>query len=632
MHRHWLPKGGDLVADIRQALALEPGAPQLRALRTLGNQNHDFAGITRLGRTIEKVIASLEGPVPDGFQPVRLALLSTSTTSHLAPALRAAGLGRNLAINLYEPAFGQVFQEIARSDSQLHAFAPTTILFANDPYSLFGTDAGPVDDPKKAAADVANAIALLREQWQRARGAFDAHIIQQLPFNPFERLLGENEPRLPGAPASLIASFQQQVRLAAAEDGVDLIDLPHWTQRHGLAAWHSPALWHRSKQEIHPAITPLFGDIVARVIAARLGRSAKCLVLDLDNTLWGGVIGDDGLEGIAIGQGSAAGEGHLSLQRYAKLLARRGIILAVCSKNDHAVALTPFENHPDMLLRADDFSSFVANWADKATNLRHIADELNIGLDALVFVDDNPFERELVRRDLPQVHVPELSDEPAEFAQAIADSGWFESASLTGEDLAKTEQYRSNRQRQSLLAEETDLDSYLAALDMQLDPGAFTAAELPRIVQLINKTNQFNLRTQRYLEPAVARLIDDPAAITRRFRLSDRFGDNGLIAVVIGLLDDARETLTIDTWLMSCRVLGRRVEHATLNVLVEAANQAGASRIVGEYIPSERNGMVKQLYADLGFSLIGESGGTSRWSLDLADYNPLETNIGLKRD
>ena len=632
MYRTWLAPTGDLAADLRLVVgAGSDPKSELLAMGALANRNHDFASMARLDRAISKTLTVLGGEIPASFVPEKLAILSTSTSSHLGPSIRVACFGRQIVSALYEPDYGLIQQELLDQGSGLHGFAPTTVLFADDPYSLFGTTglAG-IDDAAGASAAVEDLVSSLRRRWQAVRTSFSAQVIQQLPFNPFVRLLGENESRLPGSPASLIAAFQAHLRAACNEDGVDLIDLAHWSARDGLAQWHSVALWHRSKQEVHPRCAPLYGDLVARILAARRGKSAKCLVLDLDNTLWGGVIGDDGLDAIAIGQGSAIGEGHLALQHYAKMLARRGIILAVCSKNDHATAMLPFEQHPDMALRATDISSFVANWTDKATNLRRIASDLNIGLDSLVFADDNPFERDLIRQELPDVHVAELADEPSDYAQILADSGWFESVSLTSEDLAKTEQYRTNAERRALLEETTDLESYVGALAMELDSAPFTLLEMPRIVQLINKTNQFNLTTRRHGEAAVRGMIDDPDTVTRRFRLTDRFGDNGLIATVIGVLGgDDKETMVLDTWLMSCRVLGRRVEHAILNVMVDAARQAGARRIIGEYLPTERNGLVKSLYSDLGFSLIDQSEDGSRWLLDCSVYQPHPTSMKI---
>jgi FkbH-like protein len=350
-------------------------------------------------------------------------------------------------------------------------------------------------------------------------------------------------------------------------------------------------------------------------------------VLDLDNTVWGGVVGDDGLEGIVIGQGSAAGEAFVAFQEFARELSRRGVILAVCSKNDEANALEPFEEHPEMVLKRADISCFVANWSDKASNIRQIAQEINIGIDSLVFIDDNPFERNLVRQELPMVAVPEVGEDPTGFIAAIADAGYFEGLSVTEEDRERTSQYQGNKAREALKASTTDLESYLRGLEMQLVWKPFDRIGLPRIVQLINKSNQFNLTTRRYTEEDVLAVMDDPTTFGLQLRLLDRFGDNGIIAIIIGRLRDSHD-LEIDTWLMSCRVLGRQVEPTTLNLIAHESSKLGARRLVGEYIPTKKNGMVKHHYQKLGFTLMQTTdNGGSRSMLDLNSFTPIPTFI-----
>jgi FkbH-like protein len=304
----------------------------------------------------------------------------------------------------------------------------------------------------------------------------------------------------------------------------------------------------------------------------------------------------------------------------------------VCSKNDEANAVEPFEKHPEMVLKRHDIASFVANWNDKASNLRAIAEELNIGIDSLVFVDDNPFERSLVRRELPMVAVPEVGEDPATFAQTLADAGYFEGLAVTEEDRARTNQYQGNRQRERLKASATDLDSYLHSLEMELIWRRFDKLGLQRTVQLINKTNQFNLTTRRYTEEDVLAIMADERAFGLQLRLVDRFGDNGIIAIVIGKMDGA-EDLVIDTWLMSCRVLGRQVEPTTLNLIADAAKRLGARRLIGEYIPTKKNGMVKDHYQKLGFTIVEtDPDGSSRNLLDLPTFVPANTIITVTED
>jgi FkbH-like protein len=307
-------------------------------------------------------------------------------------------------------------------------------------------------------------------------------------------------------------------------------------------------------------------------------------------------------------------------------LGRRGVILAVCSKNDEANALEPFAKHPEMVLRRNDIACFVANWQDKASNLRRIAETLKIGIDSLVFVDDNPAERELVRTELPMVAVPEMPDDPSEYVGTLASAGYFESLRLTDEDSQRGAQYAANSEREKLKTAVTDMDGYLRALEMQLLWRPFDKVNLARIAQLINKTNQFNLTTRRYAEADVAAMLGRPELLTFQFRLKDRFGDNGIISLLIGRREG--DALWMDTWLMSCRVLGRQVEESVLNVLVSAAAEAGVQRIVGEYLPTAKNGMVREHYARLGFQpdAAGED-GTMRWSLAVADFKPYPTHV-----
>ncbi|HEY5301453.1 MAG TPA: HAD-IIIC family phosphatase, partial [Acetobacteraceae bacterium] len=504
-------------------------------------------------------------------------------------------------------------------------FAPTAILLALDAHHLAsGITAGM--DAADADAALSDITDRLREAWSFARGALGCPVIQQtaLPLHP--PVLGSNEHRLAGSRARFIARLNERLRGLAEQEGVDLLALDDRAAQDGIAAWHDPGLWHRSKQEVTPLAAPMYGDLLGRLLAAKQGRSAKCLVLDLDNTVWGGVIGDDGMDGIVIGQGSPLGEAYVAFQDYCRELSRRGVILAVCSKNDEANALEAFDSHPEMVLKRADIACFVANWSDKASNIRQIAHELNIGLDSLVFVDDNPFERNLVRQELPMVAVPEIGDDPTSYASTIADAGYFEALSVTEEDRERTTQYQGNRARDALKSAATDLDSYLRGLEMRLIWRRFDRMGLQRIVQLINKSNQFNLTTRRYTDEDVLAVMDDPAAFGLQLRLTDRFGDNGIIAIVIGRLRG--HDVEIDTWLMSCRVLGRQVEPTTLNLIAEQARHLGARRLLGEYIPTKKNAMVKDHYARLGFTVAEttEQRG-SRAILDLAAFTPAQTFI-----
>jgi FkbH-like protein len=359
--------------------------------------------------------------------------------------------------------------------------------------------------------------------------------------------------------------------------------------------------------------------------------SKKCLVLDLDNTLWGGVIGDDGLEGIVIGEGSAVGEAHLALQRYAKQLKECGVILAVCSKNDAKVAEAVFHEHPEMLLRRPDIAVFLANWNDKAENLKAIATRLNIGIDSLVFVDDNPVERARIRQSLPTVAVPELPDDPTHYVRCLSDAGYFEAVAFTSEDRHRTELYAANVERQALLESWQTMDDFLRGLRMSVVYGPFTTVDHARIVQLFSKTNQFNATTRRYTSEEITRLAGLPNVLTLQFRLLDRIGDNGLVSAMILRPDAVNERLLeIDNWVMSCRVFGRQLEFEAMNIAVETAHHFGIEGFVASYIPTPKNSVISALYPTLGFTAVTDpdfANGTTRWFLNLADYVTHQSHI-----
>ncbi len=620
---YWLPSDPDWRDRVKAARRAEAVAwPELVAL---AKQRLDFLATTMLDTLLQR---GFPQPPPEGAgRPVRLAVLGSSTLSHLHAGIRVAALRRDLHVSTYENAFGQYRQELADPRSDLHAFAPDTILFALDPWHL---TAGVRE---AATADAVDALleavtADLVASWRQARQAFGCRVLQQTVVPAFEPLLGGNEQRLPGSRADFVRRLNHALRGLADSEGVDLVAIDQRIAADGLEAWHDIGLWHRSKQEISPAAAPGYGELVGRILAAAQGRSAKCLVLDLDNTIWGGVIGDDGVAGLQLGQGSAIGEAFVAVQDYAKALSDRGVILAVVSKNDEANAFEAFDRHPEMVLKRDNIACFLANWSDKASNLRAVATSLNIGLDSLVFLDDNPFERNLVRQELPMVAVPEVTDEPALYPRTLAAAGYFESIGVTAEDSARGAQYQGNLARASERAAATDLPAYLRSLDMKLIWRRFDHDGLARIVQLANKTNQFNLTTRRYTDTEILAVLDDDRALGLQFRVVDRYGDNGIIALVIGRLGDDG-VLDIETWLMSCRVLGREIEAATLNVLAAQAAAMGAHALSGEYLPTAKNGMVRDHYTRLGFA--SAPSGDGRYTLELDRFAARDVPVSCQQ-
>jgi FkbH-like protein len=624
---NWLPKADNWRPRL-QAIGADP-ATAWRSAVALANLDLDFVRTNQLDEVLRRALGDTV-PTDLAAKPVRLAILSSCTTTQLLPSLRVAGLRRNMHVTVHEGDFGQYWQALADREAEIHAFRPTAVLFALDAHHLAaGVRSGAgADETEACFEEIGNR---LRECWSLARERFGSgcQILQQVPLPVHAPLLGSNEHRLPGSKAAFIARLGTALRAMADDAHVDLVALDERVALDGLGCWHDPALWHRAKQEVSPVAAPFYGDLVLRLIAAQQGRSSKCLVLDLDNTLWGGVVGDDGLEGIVVGQGSALGEAYVAFQAYARDLAKRGIILAVSSKNDEANAAEPFDKHPEMVLRREDIACFAANWSDKAGNIRAIAAELNIGLDSLVFVDDNPFERNLVRGELPMVAVPEVGDDPTLFPRILADAGYFEALRVTEDDRQRAGQYQGNLLRQSLQAASADLPSYLRGLEMQLLWRPFDTVGLTRIVQLINKTNQFNLTTRRITEEEARAIMADERAFGLQLRLLDRFGDNGVVAIVIGRM--AGDDCVIDTWLMSCRVLGRQVESATLNLVAEQARRLGARRLIGDYLPTKKNGMVKEHYARLGFALErSDAEGASRSVLDLRSFTPHDVFIDVR--
>ena len=580
---------------------------------------------------IDRALNELQTVRQTSHANVRLAALGSSTIDHLLPAIRVAGLRRHLLIDVHAGRFGQYRQELWGSDSALPAFKPSMLLLSltsDDFISGVGLSASRVE----ADLAVRNAVSDLRALWRAARERFGAVVIQQSFLDVTQPLFGNHERLIPGAPGRLVARLNEEVMDAAADEGILVLDVARASARDGIDAWFDERHWLQGKLQIAPAAAGAYGELLARLIGAQLGRSKKCLVLDLDNTLWGGVIGDDGLDGVRLGHGTAVGEAHLALQKYAKQLNERGVILAVCSKNEWSIVEEMFDRHPEMWLRRPDIAAFAVNWGDKAENLRTIASQLNIGLDSLVFVDDNAAERARVRESLPMVAVPELPEDPAQYVRAIVQGGYFEATALTEEDRSRSAQYAANSEREALRGAAGTMGDFLQGLAMSVVYGPVRAVDLLRAEQLINKTNQFNTTTRRLSSAELADWVAEPAAMALQFRLLDRFGDNGLVSVMLfrQAEDDALE---LASWVMSCRVFGRGLEREAMNIAVEIARGRGIHVFVADYVPTPKNAVIKDLFGELGFRpLVGNarSDGTSRWQLELADYQPGATHIARK--
>lgn len=614
---YWLPPADGFKA----ALASErhhsgcSDIARFRRLQSLASHDLDFLQT----RELDRVLAGLAEQLPASVPRLRLALIGSSTLEHLVPGIRVAALRRGLWLDVHVGAFGQWRQEVLAPESALYRFGPDAVLLAVDHAALLPQL--PLDVTATEAADAAARTADdLAALWRLLKDRAKAAVIQQTVYPDEPPVFGHLERLVPGAAASLAMQLDRSLVAHAAAERVLLLDLRLAAQAVGTRQILDVALWHHAKQAVSPAAAPWLGEQIGRVLAAIRGLSRKVLVLDLDNTLWGGTIGDDGLEGIVLGQGTAAGEAFAAFQRYVKRLAERGVVLAVSSKNDRQIAEQAFTGHPEMVLKLADFAAFEANWHDKPAAVARIAEELRLGLDAMVFADDNPAERALMRRTHPDVAVPELPDAPELFARCIADAGYFEAAGFTADDAQRAAQYAANRERRKVEARAVDMERFLRELEMTMTVAPFRPDDVPRIAQLINKTNQFNLTTRRYTEAEVRSMMQDPSILTLTARLADRFGDNGLTSIVIGRMASgtAPSAVEIDTWLMSCRVLGRGVEDAMLHVLVGAARAKGAPELIGRYRPTPKNGLVRDHYERLGFARLDtDPSGESRWSLPL---------------
>jgi FkbH-like protein len=612
-----LPAPDDTRARLKAiSTALEAGDALAAAagLATLAQHRLDISQLAHVGKRGRALIAADDAA--GGLSPLRLGLLGWSTLSLTADAIMGTGPRFGLAIAVEEGDFGSPLQQALNPASRLNTANLDMLLLATDARAL-GL-AAPAGSAAEADDRVAAALAQVAQIIAGLRPHVGAAILVETLVAPLEPIFGNWDAASGVAPLALAEAFNRALAVWAQTAGVVIVDAARAAATVGLSRWHDPRQWHSAKLAVAPDAAPLHADLVVRVIAAIRGKARKCLVLDLDNTLWGGVIGDDGVEGIVLGQGNARGEAHLAVQQMALDLRARGIILAVCSKNEDAAARLPFRDHPDMLLKESHIAVFQANWQDKASNLRAIAKALNIGVDALVFLDDNPAERAQVRAELPMVAVPEVGSDAALYPRLVLSAGYFELLSLSDEDRLRADLYQKTAERAALAATASDMDGFLRSLEMICTIGPVDRLSRPRVAQLINKSNQFNLTTRRYSEAEVAALEADADVHAIQVRLADRFGDNGLISVIIARRE--ANTWAIDTWLMSCRVLERRIEQAVLAHLVAAARADGALALTGTYIPSAKNMMVADHYARLGFVPTGTEGGTTHWRLDLAGW------------
>ncbi len=561
--------------------------------------------------------------IPEGLPPCKVALLGDTATQFLATAIRGMGLERGYNVNLYEAEYNQVERQILDPTSELHEFGADFIVIFQSTHKFGELHSSLNAEQQAKMAD--------------ERLSFIASICSNPAFAN-KKIVCFNYPEIEdtvfGSYATKVtSSLTYQVRklnmelmnLSQEQPNLFICDIAGLQNKLGRDFMFAPNVYVSTEMVLSIDALPYVASRVMDIICAVKGQFKKCLILDLDNTVWGGVIGDDGLEGIQLGHGLGIGKAFTEFQMWVKKLKQRGIIICVASKNNEDTAKEPFEKHPDMVLKLSDIAVFQANWETKVDNIRTIQSILNIGFDSMVFLDDNPFERNMVRENIPGITVPELPEDPGEYLEYLYSLNLFETASYSQADKDRTKQYQVEAQRVSLQKTFDSEADFLKSLNMVSVVSGFTKFNTPRVAQLSQRSNQFNLRTVRYTEADIEALAADPDVIDLSFTLEDKFGDNGLIAVVIMKKQD-EETLFVDTWFMSCRVLKRGMENFTLNTMVEYAKEKGYKRIIGEYLPTPKNKMVEQHYESLGFQALTDA-PTAQYLLEIDKYNNRECYI-----
>jgi len=547
------------------------------------------------------------------FPVIKVALLGDNATQFLAIAIQGIAIERGYRIELFEADYNQVERQFLDPTSELYNFNADYIIISQSTHKLLSKYNKEVPERQiYISSERLEFIKLMCNSIQSKLIYFNYPEIEDNVFGSYAN--------------NVESSFTYQIRklnyelmnLAQQYPNLFICDIAGLQNKFGRDKMFNSSVYVTTEMVVSIDSIPYVASRVMDIICAAQGKFKKCLILDLDNTMWGGVIGDDGLENIQIGHHLGIGKAFTELQQWAKKLKNRGVILAVCSKNNEDTAKEPFEKHPEMILKLNDISVFVANWENKADNIRHIQSVLNIGFDSMVFLDDNPFERNIVRENVPEVTVPELPEDPSEYLEYLYGLNLFETVSYSEADAERTKQYQVEAQRVTLKKSFTNEAEFLKSMNMVSEVKAFEKFNLPRISQLTQRSNQFNLRTVRYTEAEVEKISNSTNFKGFSFTLSDKFGDNGLISVVI-LEKQNTETLFINTWLMSCRVLKRGMENFTLNTIVKYALENGFKEIIGEYIQTPKNKMVENHYQQLGFLPLNTD-GKNLYYLSINDY------------
>ncbi len=563
----------------------------------------------------------------DLLQPIRIAVLGGSTTNEVVDLLELYLLASGFKPTFHQCEYGQYYEEAVHNTAVLQSFAPDIVYIHISWKNVLVTlmlSATEEDLNSAVAAEVSR----YREMWSSLDAAVGCQIIQnnfELPPYP---MLGNLDAVLPGSSIQISLALNSAfAREAALRPRLVLQDVNILSAQLGLAQWFDWDRWFSYKVLLTPEAHVLVARSLVSIVKALYGRSRKVLVLDLDNTLWGGVIGDDGVDRIQIGRETPMAEAFTSFQEYCVKLREQGVLLAVCSKNDDEVARSGFF-HADSTLKLEHISAFRANWQPKHENIQSIAEELNLGVDSFVFADDNPAERAIVAAQIPAIAVPDLGNNPANYAAVLQAGRYFESVAVSKEDLDRASLYANNAQRSASQAAFANYGEYLDSLEMSSEIALFSGIYLDRIAQLTNKTNQFNLTTRRYTLAEMEAVAADPKYVGLYGRLRDRFGDNGLVSVILGRREG--EQLHLDLWLMSCRVLKRDMEFAMLDQLVSKARSMGISSLVGVYLPTKKNRMVQDLYDRLGFTPTEATAEAVCYILNVENYRDQNKHIRLE--
>ena len=506
-------------------------------------------------------------------------------------------------------------QEILDAKSELYRNAPDFVVLFTTTQGLqsrFVTSR----DKETFAEDV---LVELTQLWAAFRAQSNAVLIQHNFAIPLDRPYGNQTMLQSETFAGAVWRINVGLVEAVGKNGIRIVDTEFQSALHGKRQWFDERLWCQARQGLAPTFLPSLLKSVSDTVLVELGSAVKCVVVDLDNTMWGGVLGDEGPDGIEIGQ-TEIGLVFLRFQYALAELKARGILLAIQSKNAREAVLDVLDNHPDIVLRSKDFVEIVANHEDKVTGILAIQKVLNLGLDSFVFLDDSAFERGMVREALPEVVVPELSEDPAGVLGDLARWGIFEGRAATAEDVARLDIYKANKARDELRASYGGVDEYLAGLNMAAEIRGLDSYTLPRVVQLVQRSNQFNLTTIRYGEPELKAIAREASNAILTIRLADRLGDNGIISALI--LRKQGSDLIVDTWIMSCRVLGRRVEEFTLDLMVDRAREMGCKRLLGKFVATAKNSLVAELYPRLGFDLLNDNGPEKLFGFAVVDHVP----------